>query len=543
MNTQDARDILDLGATASASATSSMTGSAVAAASTGQRHPGPLPREKKPDGVNRELFNLIGGLATLPISEQRVRFKEKPNFAAKQAKKGFTNSARDDDLVLYHWVNEADESTDRSFAGFNNVVDVVEYNDDEYDRFLSGNETKAFTSTDTQFYLDLDTDWSKPETDYLFSLCRQFDLRFLIIADRYNYIEGPDALPPPERTLEDIKERYYTVARRILKAQREQERKRILDKLFHRSMSEIKEEEALVAEVRRIQLQQRKLQRDHEHVMRLLNIREAPSVGPVGVNNGQHSTTPNTQGNLQATSHANANNHNNNTNHAGHNNQSYATPAPKHKSGGQQQRSATNAETGGESTKARKRKLTRKDSNVSGLDLSPNTAGTDLAASGTPLPKKERLTVGVSLRSARIQPIRAQTTANKVITCFRELGIGPRPVMATEKVCASYEQLRQSVIKMLERKKYADRLEQELRTLNYRKDELKGKPLPDSMNSSLLTGGGDDDDDDDLGTVANNNDEIISMTMIASNTPKGQGRKRSISGASATTASQKRIRR
>jgi DNA methyltransferase 1-associated protein 1 len=52
--------------------------------------------------------------------------------------KGFTNSARDDDLVLYHWINEADESTDRSFAGFNKVVDVVEYTDEEYDRLLMG---------------------------------------------------------------------------------------------------------------------------------------------------------------------------------------------------------------------------------------------------------------------------------------------------------------------------------------------------------------------------------------------------------------------
>jgi hypothetical protein len=50
-----------------------------------------------------------------------------------------------------------------------------------------------------------------------------------------------------------------------------------------------------------------------------------------------------------------------------------------------------------------------------------STAGPD-----TPLPKKERLTIGVSLRSARLPPIRAQTTANKVNTCLRELGVGKK---------------------------------------------------------------------------------------------------------------------
>lgn len=28
-------------------------------------------------------------------------------------------------------------------------------------------------------------DWSKAETDYLFDLCERFDLRFIVIADRY----------------------------------------------------------------------------------------------------------------------------------------------------------------------------------------------------------------------------------------------------------------------------------------------------------------------------------------------------------------------
>lgn len=30
-----------------------------------------------------------------------------------------------------------------------------------------------------------DPDWSREETDYLISMCEQFDLRFLVVTDRY----------------------------------------------------------------------------------------------------------------------------------------------------------------------------------------------------------------------------------------------------------------------------------------------------------------------------------------------------------------------
>ena len=45
---------------------------------------------------------------------------------------------------------------------------ILRYNDDEWEHVLVK-----------------DPAWSRPETDYLLELCEQFDLRFLIIADRY----------------------------------------------------------------------------------------------------------------------------------------------------------------------------------------------------------------------------------------------------------------------------------------------------------------------------------------------------------------------
>lgn len=41
--------------------------------------------------------------------------------------------------------------------------------------------------------------WTKEETDHLFELCERFDLRFIIIADRF----------PTQRTVEELKDRYY----------------------------------------------------------------------------------------------------------------------------------------------------------------------------------------------------------------------------------------------------------------------------------------------------------------------------------------------
>lgn len=42
--------------------------------------------------------------------------------------------------------------------------------------------------------------WNKEETDQLFDLCERFDLRFVVIADRF----------PTSRSVEELKNRYYS---------------------------------------------------------------------------------------------------------------------------------------------------------------------------------------------------------------------------------------------------------------------------------------------------------------------------------------------
>lgn len=54
----------------------------------------------------------------------------------------------------------------------------------------------------------MDPTWTKEETDHLWDLCKNFDLRFAVVYDRYD--------SKYDRSIEDLKYRYYSVAKRIL---------------------------------------------------------------------------------------------------------------------------------------------------------------------------------------------------------------------------------------------------------------------------------------------------------------------------------------
>jgi DNA methyltransferase 1-associated protein 1 len=59
------------------------------------------------------------------------------------------------------------------FEGYDVPVDCVSYTDQEYSVYLT------------------DMQWSKEETDYLLGLVREFDTRFPLIWDRYDFQGGP----------------------------------------------------------------------------------------------------------------------------------------------------------------------------------------------------------------------------------------------------------------------------------------------------------------------------------------------------------------
>ncbi|RYR39649.1 hypothetical protein Ahy_A09g045223 isoform D [Arachis hypogaea] len=153
----------------------------------------PKESQRKPDGISREVYALTGGLAPLMPAVDSSQLKRRPPPDEKVAWQwlGFTSSARKDNLHLYHWVrvvNGVPPTGDYSFAKYNKSVDITRYTDEEYEKYLT------------------DPRWTKEETDQLFDLCEQFDLRFIVIADRF----------PSSRTLEELKDRYYSVSRALL---------------------------------------------------------------------------------------------------------------------------------------------------------------------------------------------------------------------------------------------------------------------------------------------------------------------------------------
>ena len=205
----------------------------------------------------------------------------------------FTNPARSDDLVLYHWqrkqdpINvpapdasgmETDEKKESeeapkpreqeySFAKYNVKARVPRrYTDEEYAQRLGSD------------------DWSRQETDYLMDLVEEYDLRWIVIADRYDYqAEHVDeeanatALVPAKRrrTMEEMKARYYSVAATMLAiehppsemsetefdlhekmlkfdADRERSRKELAALQLNRTSDEVREEGILLEELKRI---------------------------------------------------------------------------------------------------------------------------------------------------------------------------------------------------------------------------------------------------------------------------------------------------
>jgi DNA methyltransferase 1-associated protein 1 len=89
-------------------------------------------------------------------------------------------------------------------------------------------------------------DWPREETDYLFNLAREYDLRFVVMADRWDYptqrtidVSCVSIRAPAERELtpegvQDLKARYYSVCRKLVRnrpATDEQARQRVLQEL------------------------------------------------------------------------------------------------------------------------------------------------------------------------------------------------------------------------------------------------------------------------------------------------------------------------
>jgi DNA methyltransferase 1-associated protein 1 len=160
---------------------------------------------KKPKGMSREVFDLLGKDGLVPAIQGNV---VAPNFKSKRvnALKGkwvwtpITSSAmarQNNQPAFFHWIKADQTYVDYPYASFNVKFDTFQYTDDEYEKYLSA-----------------DPAWSRADTDQLVQVCHRFDMRWPVISDRIE-------LSTP-RAVESMQDRYYSVRAAIQAKRMEQ---------------------------------------------------------------------------------------------------------------------------------------------------------------------------------------------------------------------------------------------------------------------------------------------------------------------------------
>lgn len=138
----------------------------------------------------------------------------------------FTNPARKDNAVFHHWKRASDETKEYPFAQFNKVLCIFFNAHSTVSKTLQQGCVKSrcnkdifnfqqvsipsYSESEYNQYLKSE-DWSQAETDHLMDLCQRFDLRFIVIHDRWDRAAFRD------RSVEDLKERYYGICATLSK--------------------------------------------------------------------------------------------------------------------------------------------------------------------------------------------------------------------------------------------------------------------------------------------------------------------------------------
>lgn len=449
-------------------------------------------------GLQREVQSLGGDnpisiVPAVPQFKKRRLVSRKP--AAKWELKPFKNSAREDDLLLKHWrrkvevapkqeaqegeggesaKNEVKEEVDDSaFAKFNVQVNIPKYDDEQYESKLK-NE-----------------DWTKEETDYLMQTARDFDLRWPLVWDRYEY----QPTPPPEtegadstalvpeikpRTLEDLKARYYDVAAKMMAVHRpvqfmsqvefslhqlmssfnpgqEALRKRFAENAMSRSSEERREEESLLIELKRIMARSERLNEERKELYSRL---DAP---PSSSNVGVYTTSAGLQQLVQQLMNADKSKKRKSilgpegTPTAGPG----AAPVDRRDSTVREPAAATPATAKkGAAGPAERRKLSEEDQVVFGVSTH------DRLQSG-PQFRYDRIAKMISNRSAVL--------AGRITNVLTELEIPPRLVMPTHEVAKTFELLLGSINVLLDTRKASDKLDAEIKLAEAQKAEREKK--------------------------------------------------------------------
>ena len=412
----------------------------------------------------------------------------------------FSNPARDDGLVLRHWKRREDtaiaslatpadsnvasemDTDDREkptkvepdypYAKFNVKVSVPEYTLEQYDSHLRSD------------------DWTKDETDYLIELAREYDLRWVVIWDRYEYQPSDSSkentdptmttAQPPQRSMEDLKARYYDVAAKTMAlhqplssmsttefslhekltkfdAELESTRKKFAETLFARSPEEVREEELLLIELKRIINSQEKFAQERKDLYDRL------SVPPSTTGGATYKTSQELFQLMQTLFSADKNKKRRSLAGEASNGPTSATPPGTAQADRTHRQSITSAATDKRTSLPTPSSTTK-----------PLTAREE-AKYG--IAHNERPQTGTQFRHERINKL-AQAKSNvlsqKIAAALTELGIPSRLSMPTSAVCDEFERLVGSVHVLLDVRKVGEKLENEIRVARAEMEDKEG---------------------------------------------------------------------
>ena len=355
-----------------------------------------------------------------------------------------------------------------------------------------------------------DDSWSKDETDYLIDLATDFDLRWVVIGDRYEYSppvpqlqQSDDAmdtdqlgLPARIRGTEELKARYYTVTAKCMKLRtplatmdptefdvyekmtkydpkKEEMRKRYVGKLFERTQEQAHEEELLLKELSRIVINQEKLYQDRKALYDRL---EAPRPSSAAVALGAANVYQSSQGLHQLM-------------------QSMMQQQRLRESERREKRRSAlgidtenangqNAADGrahrgslGSATMQQDKRQSH-----SGPQHRP-LSHADRAKFGISYPQ-ERLVSGVQFRHERVvkaSQAKSAVQTTRINDALAELGIPTRLPMPTAKVVAEYERLVEGVKTLVEVRKVREKVEGEIKVWEHQKALANGDGAMDSQ--------------------------------------------------------------
>lgn len=427
----------------------------------------------------------------------------------------FSNQARSDGLMLKHWRKKKDGNAatfpatpaesnaasemeqderivktepDYHYAKFNVKLPRPEYTNDEYEAHLKSE------------------DWDKSETDYLMDIAIEYDLRWVVIADRYDYTPSEQnpagessmavTMPAKSRTMEDMKARYYSVTAKTMTLRHpmssmsnaefevhekmtkfdpklEATRKKLAETLLSRSLEDVKEEENLLAELKRMVSKDESFSQERKELYARLEVPYNSSSSSAPYSSAEiHQVLSNLLNPEKMKKRRSLM-------------ESGSTPVSGQQAGAdrnqRQSMSGPPDKRGSLSCPSSHRQLTPQLEQKFGVT------------------HHERLTAGVIFRHEKVLKLgqaKSNALTAKLTTALTELNIPGRLVMPTAKVVSEYERLIQSIYKLLDIRRMNDKLDAEIKVVNAQKEldsarERGETSVPPSSASAMKVDGSD----------------------------------------------------